>query len=218
MCVSWSCRDRPFLHRSRTEARPVLGDSLVAGVGDPFGGGWVARISAACFATGHPLTPYNLGVRRESSVQVAARWRAEAMPRVPPAADCRIVLSFGANDTTIEDGAVRVSPERSCDALAGILKEASTLAVPVLLVGPAPVDDPEQNDRLAALSRSFAEVCERHDAPFIAVLEPLLQSTVWMSEIAHSDGAHPAAGGYDAIAELLIEQGLVSWLTESAAE
>jgi acyl-CoA thioesterase-1 len=206
----------------KAEAAPrrvlYLGDSLVAGVGDPVAGGWVARISAACFAAGQPLTPYNLGIRRETSVQVASRWRTEATPRVPPGADCRMVLSFGANDTTIDDGAVRVSPERSCDALARILEEAGALGLPVLLVGPAPVDDPEQNVRLAALTESFAEVCGRYDAPFIAALEPLLGSTVWMSEVALSDGAHPAAGGYEAITQLLIDRGLVSWLTEPLGE
>lgn len=206
----------------KAEAAPrrvlYFGDSLLAGVGDPAAGGWVARISAACFGAGQPLSPYNLGIRRETSVQVASRWRAEATPRVAPGADCRMVLSFGANDTTMEDGAVRVGPERSCDALARILEESGTLGLPVLLVGPAPVDDPEQNARLAALTESFAEVCGRYDVPFIAVLEPLLQSAIWMSEVARGDGAHPAAGGYEAIAQLLIDRGLVSWLTEPLGE
>ncbi|MGH2834238.1 MAG: GDSL-type esterase/lipase family protein [Solirubrobacteraceae bacterium] len=204
-------------HAVSAEAAPrralFFGDSLVAGIGDPAGGGWVTRIAAACFAAGQPLSIYNLGVRRETSVEVAARWRAEATPRIPPTGDCRIVLSFGANDTTIEDGSVRVCPERSCEALGTILDEANSLGLPVLLVGPAPVDDPDQNPRIGALTESFAEVCRQRDVPFIAVLEPLEQSQVWMSEVAGADGAHPAAGGYETIAELLINGGLLSWLT-----
>jgi lysophospholipase L1-like esterase len=206
-------------HAMSTEAAPrralFFGDSLVAGIGDPAGGGWVARITAACFAAGQPLSTYNLGIRRETSIQVAARWRAEATPRIPPGGDCRIVLSFGANDTTVEEGAVRVRPERSCQALSTILDEASSLDFPVLLVGPAPVDDPTQNARIGVLTESFAEICGQRGVPFIAVLEPLEQSEVWMSEVARGDGAHPAGGGYETITQLLIDAGLPSWLTGS---
>jgi hypothetical protein len=39
-----------------------FGDSLVAGVGDPSGDGWVGRVVAASCAAGLPVTAYNLGV------------------------------------------------------------------------------------------------------------------------------------------------------------
>src|ERR1700734_2624968 len=90
-----------------------FGDSLVAGVGDPSGGGWVARVISACFHGGTPITAYNLGVRRETSAQVLARWRAEAEPRVPSGVHARVVVSFGANDTTIEAGKLRVPADDS---------------------------------------------------------------------------------------------------------
>ena len=38
-----------------------FGDSIVAGVGDPEGRGWVGRVVAASFASGLPLTAYPLG-------------------------------------------------------------------------------------------------------------------------------------------------------------
>jgi hypothetical protein len=95
-----------------------FGDSLVAGVGDPTGAGWVGRVVAGAFASGLALTAYNLGVRGETSGQVASRWRAEALPRLWPGADCRIVVSFGANDTSVEHGRVRVEADRSLEALA----------------------------------------------------------------------------------------------------
>jgi lysophospholipase L1-like esterase len=91
-----------------------IGDSLVAGVGDPTGMGWVGRVVAASFGLGLPLTAYSLGVRRETSEQVAVRWRTETVPRLLPDTDARVVLSFAANDTTVEDGQLRVAPERSC--------------------------------------------------------------------------------------------------------
>jgi acyl-CoA thioesterase I len=194
-----------------------FGDSLVAGVGDPAGGGWVARVVAACCERGVPLTAYNLGVRRETSIEVAARLSAEAAPRIPPGADARIVLSFGANDTTIEDGALRVPTEGSRGALAALLEEADALGLAALVVGPAPVEDAEQNARIRELSDVFAEVCEQRATPFIDVARPLLESAVWMSEVTAGDGAHPATAGYDALARLLIDGGLLAWLTREPA-
>jgi len=194
-----------------------FGDSLVAGVGDPGGGGWVARIVDACFARGVPLTPYNLGVRRETSIQVAARWRSEARPRIPQGADARIVISFGANDTTSEHGTLRAVVEDSRKALAGMLDEASAIGLPQFVVGPAPVDDREQNRRIEALTEVFAAVCDQRSVPFADVCEPLNECPVWMSEVAAHDGAHPGSEGYGKLAQVLIERGLLAWLTEPAA-
>jgi acyl-CoA thioesterase-1 len=142
-----------------------IGDSLVAGVGDPMGLGWVGRVVAASFGLGLPLTAYNLGVRRETSEQIAARWTTETVPRMLPGTDARVVLSSGANDTTVEDGQLR-APELSCAALAAILQDAAHPGRPVLVIGPAPVDDPEQNEPIRNLSAAFAEMCERAGAAF----------------------------------------------------
>lgn len=191
-----------------------FGDSLVAGIADPAGGGWVALLVRACFDEGLPVTAYNLGVRRETSIQIAARWRTEAAPRVPAGANPRIVMSFGANDTTIEHGRVRVPADSSRRALATILKEASALRLDPFVIGPAPVDDIQQNRRIMALTKSFAEVCDERDVPFIGVAETLLESPVWMSQVSAGDGAHPGAEGYQTIAQLLIDGGLLAWLTE----
>jgi acyl-CoA thioesterase-1 len=172
-----------------------FGDSLVAGVGDPSGRGWVGRVVGASFGAGLPLTAYNLGVRRETSEQVAARWRNEALPRLLPEADVRIVVSFGANDTTIEHGRLRVAPERSCLALDGILHGAAALGLIPLVIGPAPVDGTQQNERIQALSASFSEVCSNADVRFIGVVEQLLAAEIWMPQVKAGDGAHPSAAG-----------------------
>jgi lysophospholipase L1-like esterase len=193
-----------------------FGDSLVAGVGDPSARGWVGRVVAASFRVGLPLTAYNLGVRRETSEQVAARWRNEALPRLSPKTDTRIVVSFGANDTTIEHGGLRLAPKQSCAALDGILHGAAALGLIPLVIGPAPVDDPQQNERIQDLSASFSEVCSNAGVRFIGVVAQLLAAEIWMTQVMAGDGAHPSTEGYDTLADLILAEGWKDWLRADA--
>jgi acyl-CoA thioesterase-1 len=194
------------------------GDSHVAGVGDPTGLGWVGRAVADAAAAGMPVTAYNLGVRGDTSVQVAARWRGEAQPRFTAEAQAGVVLSFGVNDTTLEAGRPRAAAECSREALASILHEAAAIGLPALVVGPAPIDDVEQNRRIEELSVAFAEVCAAHGTPFIAVFQTLLASPIWMAQVAADDGAHPAGEGYDVLARLVLAGGFLDWLRTMGEE
>jgi len=194
-----------------------FGDSFVAGIGDPDGRGWVGRVAAAASAAGRPLTAYQLGVRRETSVEVAVRWRFEAMPRLSADADCRVVFAVGANDTTVERGAPRVKAERSCLALATILDQAAAVGVPAAVAGPPPVGDDAQRERVAALSNAFAVLCAKRGTAFWPVAESLASSPTWREEQAAGDGAHPAAGGYEALARTLVDAGLLAWLLAPCA-
>ncbi|MFL5817673.1 MAG: GDSL-type esterase/lipase family protein [Conexibacter sp.] len=192
-----------------------FGDSFVAGVGDPRGQGWVGRVVEAAHAAGRPLSAYALGVRRETSVEVAVRWRFEAMPRLFAGADCRVVFAAGANDTTIENGSVRVTPDRSCMALEKMLDQIAALRLPAAVAGPPPAGDAEQQARVITLSAAFAEVCAAREVPFWPVAETLIASRTWLDEAAAGDGAHPAAGGYDLLARTLLDAGLHDWLLGS---
>jgi len=189
-----------------------FGDSLVAGVGDPTGLGWVGRIVAASFAAGTSLTAYNLGVRRDTSEQVAARWRSEALPRLAGSTDSRIVLSFGANDTAMEDGRLRVTPDQSTRALTTMLTEINDLGLSAFVVGPAPVDDAEHNARLRDLSGASGATCRQFGVSFVSVLGLLASSGVWRDEVSEGDGAHPGAAGYQLLANLICDGGLLAWL------
>lgn len=195
----------------------AFGDSFTAGVGDPEGRGWVGRVAAASFAAGRPLTAYALGVRRETSVEVAVRWRFEAMARLAPSADCRVVFAVGANDTTLERGAERVAPERSRMALEKMLEQAAALGLPAAVAGPPPVGDAAQRARVGALSDAFGALCAARAVPFWPVAEPLAAASAWLAEQAAGDGAHPAAGGYDALAAALLDAGLLDWLLRPRA-
>lgn len=192
-----------------------LGDSLVAGVGDPAGAGWVGRVVAGAFAAGMPLTAYNLGVRRETSSDVLARWQTEVTPRITDEADCRVVLSFGANDATCENGRPRVPAIESPQNLSRALAGARRRALPVFVVGPPPVDGDAQQERISALSAGFREVAERDGTPYVDLAESLRASPLWRRELQAGDGAHPGSAGYALLAELVMPAWL-AWLASPA--
>ena len=60
-----------------------VGDSFVHGTNDPEYLGWTGRLSILARGRGHMLTCYNLGVRRDTSSAIAARWELETERRLP---------------------------------------------------------------------------------------------------------------------------------------
>src|SRR5205085_5888467 len=86
-----------------------LGDSFVSGAFDPECLGWAGRICAAARARSHDVSHYNLGIRGETSVQLAARWRGEAAIRQSPLQEGRLVFEFGMNDVREVNGRMQVS-------------------------------------------------------------------------------------------------------------
>jgi len=189
-----------------------FGDSFVAGVGDPHHVGWVGRVAAGVEVRGVAVTGYNLGIRLNTSADVRTRWRREAEPRFPVGCDNRLVLSFGVNDTTAREGGTRIAPADSIENLTSILEEATTWGWPVLVVGPAPIGDDQQNARTAALNDRFADVCQRHGVPYVEVFHQLDRDPVWSEEVRAGDGAHPAAAGYQRLAEIVFDP-WATWLS-----
>jgi lysophospholipase L1-like esterase len=189
-----------------------FGDSHTAGAGDEEGLGWAGRTVAAAWADGIPVTAYNLGVRGETSADVAARWRAEARPRLPDEGDPRVVLAFGVNDVSIRAGAPRCSREQSLLALEEVLLGAQGLGLRRFVIGPAAVGDEAENDRIADLSYAYRTLCARHRVPFVPLVEELRRSPVWRREITARDGAHPGAAGYAEMARLVVAGGWLEWL------
>jgi len=180
-----------------------LGDSFVAGVGDPECLGWVGRLTARTHRGGQPSTAYNLGVRRETSRDVLDRWHAECRPRLTAGGAGRIVVSVGVNDTTIEGRGPRVVPAASAAHLDDLLAGAAAAGWPALVVGPPPVTDQAQIARLQVLDEVFAGVCVERGVGYVRVLDGLLSTGPWMREVAAGDGAHPGAAGYGQLADLL---------------
>jgi acyl-CoA thioesterase I len=189
----------------------AFGDSLMAGVGDPAHLGWIGRAVAGR----REITLYNLGVRRETSGQIAARFQAEAAPRLSEAEPMRLVFSFGVNDCVLEHGAPRAPTSETLKNAQRLLSEGARLA-PSLLVGPPPVADPGICARIEGLNEVLKVLAARLRTPFIDVFRPLAADGLWQAEAAAFDGAHPGAAGYQRLADLVAAH--PAWRAFTAAD
>ncbi len=148
-----------------------FGDSFVNGTGDDDALGWVGRLVAKARQSGLDVTAYNLGIRRDTSADVAARWKSEASLRLPSDCDGRLVFSFGANDCLPSgaDDRPRIGRAESLANLEAILGEAQRW-LPTLMVGPGIVADaPDANARICELSAAYAKVCEQFGVPYLEI-------------------------------------------------
>ena len=179
-----------------------IGDSYVNGTSDPECLGWAGRVAVAARRKGYSLTYYNLGVRRETSADIAKRWQREVQARFSSSCTPFVVFALGANDTTLEDGQLRVAEARSVETVREMLRTAKQYYA-VVMIGPPPSADAEQNLRTRHLSFLFAEVAKSEEVPFLSVFDQLAADTIWMSEVHTGDGAHPDAAGYARLAALV---------------
>lgn len=178
-----------------------LGDSFVNGTGDETALGWAGRLCADAHSRGIPVTYYNLGIRRNTSRDILHCWETECSLRLPDGCDGRIVLSCGVNDTVIENGSVRVRPEESCANVSEILGGAKKYKI--LMVGPPPVDEDEQNGRIKALSQSYAQEANNLGVTYIDLFSALASDTAYRREVSSNDGSHPRSGGYTKMAQIV---------------
>ena len=184
-----------------------IGDSYVQGTGDPECLGWVGRLCASARQAGRNLTAYNLGVRRETSRDIAQRWLAECERRLPATTDNYVVFSFGANDVAIEDGAPRIAEPETLANLRTMLAAAPP-RYRTLLIGPPAAHDDAHNARLQQLSERMGEVAAQMGVPYLALLPLLVDNRQWRDEVRNNDGAHPQAPGYAQLATIIAASGV----------
>lgn len=176
-----------------------FGDSFVNGCGDRLSLGWVGRVCARRMAQGAALTAYNLGIRGDTSGQIAQRWWAEARARLSDPAQAALVFSFGAND------AAQAVPEAETIATARTILTQAAAFAPTLMIGPAPIADDDAADRrIAQLCSALEHLCQSElGLDYLAIHHSLRHNPAWMSEALANDGAHPDQGGYEALAALV---------------
>jgi acyl-CoA thioesterase-1 len=185
-----------------------VGASLVAGVGDPKGQGWVSRVVGRTHSADLELTAYNLGVRGDTTADVLARWKSECAPRWQGRAEKRLVVSVGTGD------AMRgVTLARHRLNLANILDDAASAGIGTFVVSPPPADDDDINAKLDVLVEAQADVCSRRNVPFVDCFRPLLGHEQWQTDLAASRVQHnPGQAVYGLIAWLVLNNGWYDWL------
>lgn len=182
----------------------VIGDELVAGVGDARGMGWVGRVAART-SSEEPLSYFTLAVPGETSTALAGRWETECNRRFGTGVN-RLVVAPGAAD--LENG---ISLARSRLNLANVLDDATNRQIPAFVIGPPPRPGVEES-ALAGLSEAFADVCGRRRIPYVETFAPLRTHEQWLSDVAAGDGVHPGQAGYGLLAWLVLHNGWHAWL------
>jgi lysophospholipase L1-like esterase len=183
-----------------------FGDSFVNGTGDDDCLGWTGRLCADARQRGHDVTLYNLGIRRDTSADIAARWEREASARLPLAYDGRLVFSFGVNDCVCETGEQpRVAENATLINTRAILERAQP-KWPTLMVGPPYTGKKEHDLRVKRLSNHLERLCLELGVPFLPIFPRLDGNEIWRQEAECGDGVHPNRLGYT-----LIHQAVLAW-------
>jgi lysophospholipase L1-like esterase len=196
-----------------------VGDSITHGTQDDTSLGWPGRLVAKARSQGHDISHYNLGIRRETSGDIAKRWQVECAARLPSTAPCAVVFSFGVNDMACDkDALFRIAPPDSHKIARAIVGEATT-RWPVLWISPVPIgrggsthnncaawqlEEDYQDKRLAQLVPDYAAVAAELKVPYLDLFTPLSRSRRWRWALGASpDGVHPPARGYALKARLI---------------
>ena len=181
-----------------------FGDSVTLGVNDAPAGGWVARLAGKAAEKGLNVPPdtfYNLGVRKNSSRDILARWEAEYKVRAMEGCPATLVFCFGTVDMAAPHAVPNVPVGESAANAREILMTAKEYGSVVLVSAP-PVKDEEHNQRIEALCTAYAAICRSIDVSFVDIFHPLMEAG-YLDDLA--DGIHPGPQGNELIASLLAE-------------
>jgi acyl-CoA thioesterase I len=177
-----------------------IGDSLTQGIGDELALGWVGRLARESFVKdpgrSRVLTVCNLGLRSDSSVRIAARWKDETERRRRPGEDMAFVFSFGAADGKFDvpgDVTLRTSRE--------ILSTAASLGR-TLYIAPPPAFEPAWSAHIRQTGQQLTGICAELGIPAFDFHAPLSVEPAYIASL-EADGIHPDAAGYERMAGLL---------------
>lgn len=177
-----------------------IGDSLTQGIGDELALGWVGRLARESFlkdpARSRAMTVCNLGVRSDSSIRIAARWKQETDRRRRPGEDMAFVFSFGA-----ADGKFDLPGEETLAAARSVLAGATGLGR-TLYIAPPPAFEPSWSAHIRQTGQVVAGICAELGIPAFDFHAPLAAEPAYMASL-EADGIHPDAAGYERMAELL---------------
>lgn len=179
-----------------------FGDSVTLGVNDAPAGGWVSRLAGKAAEKGLNVPPdtfYNLGVRKNSSRDILARWEVEYKARAMDGCPATLVFCFGTVDMAAPNAMPNVAVGESAANAREMLVKAKEFGSVVFVSAP-PVKNEEHRQRLEALCTAYAAIAKAVDVPFVDIFHPLMKAG-YVDDLA--DGVHPGPRGNELIAELL---------------
>lgn len=184
----------------------ILGDELLAGAGDPKGLGWIGRVQAR-LPQNADVALFPLAMVNETTSDLWARWRTEAMPRFSPETDNYLVISLSAADI-----AAGLTISRSRLNLASLMDDAAREGVKLFVIGPSPSTVFELDQEIEHLNAGFEDVVKRRQIPYVDCFRPLREHEGWVQEVAIHPRKLPGQVGYGLIAWLVLNKGWFEWL------
>ena len=184
----------------------ILGDELLAGAGDPKGLGWIGRVQAR-LPQNADVALFPLAMVNETTSDLLARWRTEAMPRFSPETDNYLVISLSAADI-----AAGLTISRSRLNLASLMDDAAREGVKLFVIGPSPSTVFELDQEIEHLNAGFEDVVKRRQIPYVDCFRPLREHEGWVQEVAIHPRKLPGQVGYGLIAWLVLNKGWFEWL------
>jgi acyl-CoA thioesterase I len=195
-----------------------VGDSITLGQGDTESLGWPGRLGLRAMKNGHDITCYNLGIRGDTSTDIAMRWRMECERRLPGGASCGIVFMFGINDMAVQDDeAERVPMTTSLGNATAILSNA-VKRYRCLWIGPTPVRKSValkaphlgatyefDRQRNADLNAAYRDLALKIQVPFLDLHSLTSGCREWRDVLEDGDGVHPTPAGHAYLANAVAQ-------------
>lgn len=191
-----------------------FGDSITLGCNDSLGLGWPGRLCSELTHDEYSVATYNLGINGDTSVDIAARWRAEADARSRNAIGL-MLFAFGFNDAAQTNGnQVQVDLATSLATAHELLTEARSISR-ILWIGPTPLDEsvnPMQtefdcwnmfNANLARYDAAYADLAVDLGLDYLRLFPEFLASPRYQAALVAGDKVHPGDDGYAMIAEAI---------------
>lgn len=189
-----------------------FGDSITLGCNDSQGLGWPGRLCRGLEHNDYPVAAYNLGVNGDTSLDIEARWQAEADARSRNSPGL-LLFAFGFNDAAKTDGNdFQVDLATSVATAHKLLTRAQTVSE-VLWIGPTPLDESVnpmlteyacwdmRNADIARYDAAYAALAADIGVDYLQLFPDFLANPRYQAALLAGDKVHPGDDGYALISE-----------------
>lgn len=189
-----------------------IGSNTLAGIGDGRAMGWIGRVLAQTPTPNATIESYVLAAPDETTSQMSQRWEREALPRFSEHTENRMIVALGTADATVDGTSARARLN-----LANILDRAMQENIQVMVLGPAPVLDQEENSRLEYFNDAYKDVAERRDVTYVDAFNSLRNHDQYRQDLVANQGMLGQAS-YGLLAWLVLNRGWYKWMQLSAPQ